>query len=81
MTDNSTGSTSNVGEEIEDCVEGRTELDSLILDDTEGVSCGLCRELTVVYLEIWWETLRHLHPVRRSRQSSRTSKSSPASDP
>jgi len=57
MADYSTGSTSNVGEEIEDCVEGRTELDSLILDDTEGVSCGLCRELTVVYLEIWWETL------------------------
>ena len=57
MTDNSTGSTSNVGEKIEDCIECGTELNSLILDDTEGVSCGLCRELTVVYLEIWWETL------------------------
>ena len=41
MTDHSTSTTSNVGEQIEDGVEGSRELDGFILDDTEGVSGGL----------------------------------------
>lgn len=38
MNNNSTRPASDVGEKIEDCVENCTELHSLILDDTEGVT-------------------------------------------
>ena len=41
MTDDSTGTASNVSKQIEDGVESRRELNRLILDNTEGVSSSL----------------------------------------
>lgn len=40
MDDNGTRPAGNIGEEVEDCVEDRAELDSLVLDDTESVAGG-----------------------------------------